>query len=352
MNSARACSSGFDSYISVHRGVLIVESDSSNDSHDVVLVRFDNENPDEVEVVIAQFDHPVNPLEDFADEEEMLDEANDKHIERHDYDDVFSIRIEVYGGHDWVFVDRVQIQKPCTIIGGLGDDHIRSGSGSDTIWGDEENVETGFLGGEDDIWGYGGVDTIHGGPLDDVIDGGNQGDFLYGDNGVDTIYGGYGNDDLFGGAGVDHLYGEDGYDDLFGGNGNDHLFGGEGKDDLHGEDGDDNLYGEEGPDNLFGGNGNDHLDGAFDGEMDALVGGAGADDFVNRYYELRTESYLQAQFITVPVVVRDGFFFRIVLEQKLVWVPISYTVHDNLEFEILNDFSEADGDRLLPVQVN
>jgi Ca2+-binding RTX toxin-like protein len=102
----------------------------------------------------------------------------------------------------------------------------------------------------DEIYGYGGDDT------------------LYGEQGADWLWGGGDNDHLYGGVGDDYLWGEDGTDWLFGEGDNDHLYGGDGRDYLHGMDGTDWLRGGDDPDLLDGGGG---FDTAAYGDSDAAV---------------------------------------------------------------------------------
>jgi Ca2+-binding RTX toxin-like protein len=87
---------------------------------------------------------------------------------------------------------------------------------------------------------------------------------------------------LSGGNGDDLLQGGAGGDVLAGGLGNDTLDGGAGNDFLDGGDGDDNLNGGLGTDTLSGGAGNDCLDGGDDTAADVIIGGSGADQFVDR----------------------------------------------------------------------
>jgi Ca2+-binding RTX toxin-like protein len=68
---------------------------------------------------------------------------------------------------------------------------------------------------------------------------------------------------------------------LEGGAGNDILRGAAGSDTLRGGEGNDELYGESGLDQLFGDAGDDRVEGGFDGLLDRLTGGAGADSFVS-----------------------------------------------------------------------
>jgi Ca2+-binding RTX toxin-like protein len=150
-----------------------------------------------------------------------------------------------------------------TQVAGLA--HLDGGDGNDYLWTDRYLGVTwaDFYGGPGSDWIQGGASTnpdhIYCGPGNDVvnqnpigpggddqINGGNGRDSLHGEGGDDTIYGGGGNDSgsaispaggltsakpgLFGGAGRDYLDGGSGDDLLDGGGGKDTLIGGSGKD--------------------------------------------------------------------------------------------------------------------------
>lgn len=95
-------------------------------------------------------------------------------------------------------------------------ENAKSGSGNDTITGNEANNN--ILAGEGD-------DIIYGGAGDDVLEG---------QRGNDVIQGGDGNDLLLGGVGADTLEGGDGDDQLGGDADNDVLIAGPGRDSLDG----------------------------------------------------------------------------------------------------------------------
>lgn len=188
------------------------------------------------------------------------------------------------------------------IIGGGGDDTIRSGAGNDRIDGRSgDDLIYGNAGGDlllgdagnDIIHGGAGADEIRGEAGDDELHGDAGGDILFGGSGNDTLSGGGdddllvgsdGNDTLAGGAGDDHLQGERGHDTADGGSGADLIEGGAGKDILSGGADHDILLGGQGDDQLNGGAGNDRLEGASgndelsgDAGDDLLIGGSGND---------------------------------------------------------------------------
>ena len=143
---------------------------------------------------------------------------------------------------------------------------------------------TAASGGNDDLRGGDGQDTLFGNGGDDILHGGEGADALSGDEGNDTLHGNSGNDDMSGGTGADRIFGGtgddtatggDGADKLYGGAGNDALTGDAGNDTLVGNEGDDALAGGSGKDFMLGGTGADQLDGGADG--DKLVGGTGSD---------------------------------------------------------------------------
>lgn len=100
----------------------------------------------------------------------------------------------------------------------------------------------------EDIYAYGGDDTV----TADLGD-----DYIYGAAGADTLYGGGDDDEIIGGADGDSLYGEEGNDILEGDDGNDLLYGGSGNDVLKGENGADTLDDGVGGDTVYGGAGDD-----------------------------------------------------------------------------------------------
>jgi len=171
-------------------------------------------------------------------------------------------------------------QGPVTAYGGLGDDQVRGGEGSDWLFGDGhyagDTVPAGSsVGGADILWGLGGNDHLFGNSQtavagtvdgDDFIDAGGGMDYANGNAGSDVILGGNGSDRLYGGAGDDTIYGDhdpgvvdpgDGNDHINGNKGNDSLYGGGGNDEILGGQGNDTLEGGSGVDTLAGGQGND-----------------------------------------------------------------------------------------------
>ena len=363
--SASKSASAHDSDIDLDDHTLFIDTD---DSHDAVIVRVKPDRPDKIEVLVLQFDNPFD-LFSFASEEEAIDAADDFRDRDYDLDDVDFIDIRSFGGDDWLMIDSA-LDIPTKMVAGTGDDFVLGGSHDDEIWGDDENVTSGANGGEDTLYGHDGEDEIHGGPQDDYIHGGLKDDDLFGDDGLDTLLGhsgddimdggnhddimngGSDHDEMFGGAGDDEMDGGSGNDTMWGGADDDEMEGGNGDDEMHGEGGHDDLFGQDGQDDLYGEAGNDLLDGSFDGEIDLMVGGSGLDEFVNRYYENRTYTYYRAHYYYVPRVVVDGFRVRIVYERQVVWVPVTGTYQYNFEVEIVQDYSNLDGDFFSPVEID
>ncbi|MCA3415336.1 MAG: hypothetical protein INF84_12125 [Roseomonas sp.] len=167
-----------------------------------------------------------------------------------------------------------------TIIGGNGSELLRGNGGNDSIDGgngidiaDYSNNASGqaisvnLLEGRAND-GQGGTDTLSsienvwgGAGSDTIIDGfgaggvfGNAGnDSLLGGDGADTLDGGSGNDTISGGDGAGSLLGNAGDDVLAGGNANDIIYGGSGADSIAGGNGNDVIYGESGNDTIDGG---------------------------------------------------------------------------------------------------
>lgn len=98
------------------------------------------------------------------------------------------------------------------------------------------------------VRGFGGPDTLFGGPAADRLSGNEGDDWLLGLAGADSLFGGLGDDRLFGNQGNDLLFGDGGSDLLRGGQGNDSLVGGVGDDTLSGDFGVDTLTGGDGQD--------------------------------------------------------------------------------------------------------
>jgi large repetitive protein len=175
-----------------------------------------------------------------------------------------------------------------TVLGGDGNDTIRTGDDNDLVYGGSGNdsVDGGF----DD-------DTIHGDTGNDTIIGAEGSDSISGGDGEDLIYGGYGpgvpdavnipddagdlrpdngRDTIDAGSGNDTVYGLDDADSISGGSGNDMLDGGIDNDTVAGGDGNDTIIGGQGLDSLFGGADRDSIDG---GLGDVVDGGTSGDDF-------------------------------------------------------------------------
>ena len=190
-----------------------------------------------------------------------------------------------------------------TLIGGLGEDYLEGGAGNDTLYAGTEPYDT-----EDKSTNtlFGGLDsdTLYGAAGNDILYAGNEA-FDENDTSTNRLHGNGGSDILYGGAGMDMLYGADDMegatdnstDFLYGGKGSDSLYGGAGDDFLFagntkkgegdtsdnmldGGAGNDYLYGDWGNDTLKGGAGRDNLYG--NGGLDTYEGGEGGDNYYIR----------------------------------------------------------------------
>nr|WP_047165725.1 M10 family metallopeptidase C-terminal domain-containing protein [Sphingomonas sp. Y57] len=148
------------------------------------------------------------------------------------------------------------------IMAGAGSDSITGGSGNDHLYGAASRAVQGD--GSDTITGGAGNDYIQGNAGDDRLDGGA---------GSDRIQGGQGNDSIVGNSGNDSVNGNLGSDTIDGGEGNDSLRGGQGGDSILGGTGNDALLGDLGDDTLAGGTGIDVLTGGGDADIFTFASG-------------------------------------------------------------------------------
>ena len=118
------------------------------------------------------------------------------------------------------------------------------------------------------VWAYDGEDSIDG-------EGGD--DSLYGNKGDDTLTGGDGSDWIYAGQDEDLLYGNQDEDTLYGHKGDDIVYAGKDDDAVYGNQGSDDLFGNHGDDMVFAGQGDDYLDGGSGDDL--LWGHKGADLF-------------------------------------------------------------------------
>jgi len=171
-----------------------------------------------------------------------------------------------------------------TLNGGDQGDFIIGGSMAESINGKGGgNILLG-MGGDDHIQGGSdqdlllgnqGSDLIQGYAGNDIISGGKDNDTIFGGDGDDFLTGDMGNDLVAGGDGNDSIYGGQDDDMLLGENGSDYILGNLGNDTINAGDGNDIAFGNEGADLIFGLFGNDTLDGGQ--ENDSLDGGEGND---------------------------------------------------------------------------
>ncbi|HEX2196472.1 MAG TPA: calcium-binding protein [Actinomycetota bacterium] len=151
--------------------------------------------------------------------------ANFEGIQGSDGDDVLigddgPNRIYALNGEDEVHARGGDDRIVADDIGGVGDDHVDGGEGSDTIGFDYVAVTVDLVAGT--ARGQ-GTDTLV--DVENVI-GSIQGDTIYGDDESNRLlgyYSGYdsGDDEIHGAGGDDYLEGGDGTDRLDGGDGND-----------------------------------------------------------------------------------------------------------------------------------
>ncbi len=116
-----------------------------------------------------------------------------------DYTEPLSSTSNIIGGLDMVGFEDTQnnlrgTEQSDSITGGGLEDIIQGGAGFDFINGNE---------GDDVIKGGDNIDFLMGGTGNDVISGDAGDDFIMGGAGDDVIKGGAGNDNIFGGAGKD-----------------------------------------------------------------------------------------------------------------------------------------------------
>ncbi len=139
---------------------------------------------------------------------------------------------DVLHGDDYLGSDPA-LRLPSNLILTGGNDEIRGRDGNDTIDGGlQGDVLRGEAGNDRLLGGDTEANRIEGGDGDDSIDGGAAGDH---------ILGGAGNDSVAAGGGNDWVFGEAGRDSISGGDGHDVLVGGADEDTVRGDAGDDTL---------------------------------------------------------------------------------------------------------------
>ena len=150
------------------------------------------------------------------------------------------------------------------------DDYLDGGTGADKMYGGDGN-DTYIVDNQADRvieFANGGIDTIET-RLKSVVLSANVENLTFTNSGHHSGTGNGLDNVLTGGAGNDSLDGRGGDDTLYGGAGNDSLVG---------SDGNDTLFGESGQDKLLGGAGNDVLDGGL--SSDVLLGASGNDVYI------------------------------------------------------------------------
>jgi Ca2+-binding RTX toxin-like protein len=242
-----------------------------------------------------------------------------------------------------------------SILAGSGQDFVSLGSGSDTVFGEDDNDSILLGGGNNRAFGGRGNDSIYAGDGSDFISGdeGNdliygtsitlasaaaQGDTLVGGDGSDTLYGGKEADSIVAGTGSDFIYGRGGQDIVYGGGGADFIRDGlsatdrpSGSQLIFAGDGDDTIIGGAGSDTIDFGTGVDYLlygdpssgiktdaDNYLDGRINVNIGGAsstvekgtlGTDSLVNSPDYLSGTNLSDAVFLQdtrMSLVMGDG----------------------------------------------
>ncbi len=168
--------------------------------------------------------------------------------------------------------DAIDKDRAFTVIDNGGNDTInfRSVSGDQHVDLHDETIS--------DVGGWTGNMEIARGTVIENFLSGSGNDTVDGNEADNLIRGGAGDDLINGFEGDDYLKGQQDDDEINGGDGDDRLYGNIGKDKLRGDDGKDVLKGGSGNDMLWGGDGADKLIGGKGG--DKLIGGAGADKFI------------------------------------------------------------------------
>lgn len=143
------------------------------------------------------------------------------------------------GGNDsLLYVTRT---TPVIVTIGSGNDNdgneldFSPGALRDTVRGDIERVLTGT--GGDSVTGDNSSETLGGGDGNDTLIGNGGGDSLFGFGGDDLLFGNNGGDSMFGALGNDRMFGGPSGDRLVGGFDNDALWGDTGSDRMKGKEG-------------------------------------------------------------------------------------------------------------------
>jgi uncharacterized delta-60 repeat protein len=98
-------------------------------------------------------------------------------------------RVVIHGNKGNDVIDTTKAIFSAYVVGGDGDDTIRTGGAFDIIHGGNGNDNISSGGGNDEVWGDAG---------DDLLNGGDGNDTLFGGLGKDRLYGSAGNDKLAG----------------------------------------------------------------------------------------------------------------------------------------------------------
>lgn len=240
-----------------------------------------------------------------------------------------------------------------TIFGSNGSDVIDAQGGNDTVYGGggvvapNDAADTLFgSGGDDLVYGNGGNDLIRGGSQfgfnvydsftgKDALYGGFGRDSIYGDDNADTVAGGGGavypvddGDFLSGGLGDDIIYGNGGDDTIVGGR--DAGENASSDDDIiYGGLGNDLIYGSGGLDAIAGQDGNDTLAGGTDADL-FFIGSNGGQDVILDFQD--PDSALDADYIADDQLIIEKNINGTGIDTFAELMAVSQVAHGNLVF--------------------
>ncbi|THV12708.1 calcium-binding protein [Rhizobium rhizophilum] len=176
-------------------------------------------------------------------------------------------------------------------------ENIRAGTGSNIVWGtDQDNVMLGE-GGDDTLFGYGGNDLIIGGEGADSLMGGDGNDEIHADAEDTWFSGGDGIDTLVytGSNNFQYALAQGSFENVRAGAGDNTIWGTSAANVIDGEAGADTLFGDEGDDTLIGGAGADELSGGLGDDVFVFRANFGQDTVVDFQAGASSEDVIEFQ---------------------------------------------------------